>query len=405
MIKQRELMQRFLWSAMLLVVFQIGRHIDLPMFLSQEAKLDSANSVLKFLSTATGGNFSTITLFSLGMGPYMTALIIWTTISMIDEERVNNFSMKQIGYIQRGLTLIFTVIQSIALVLRFKTSIVTVAFFTSETTALLAGVLLLTTGGMFISWLADINIVKGIGGQSLFILPGLMANIPSMLISGQSGPISFTNQFIIILILITLLFIYLTMYLYHSEYRIVIERTGIDTISKHSYIPIRLLPAGAMPFMFAVTVFSMPQLLLLNEKWNDTWFSNFITTYFSFNSIQGIIMYGVVLYLLGWGFSFINIRPNDIAKNLKESGDYILNVPPGDQTERYIREKLTRISFVGNAYLVFISLIPMFIGLRSPFISNLAFYFGSLFMLIIILDTLVQEIRFVYSKKEYRLFE
>lgn len=405
MIKQRELMQRFLWSAMLLVVFQIGRHIDLPMFLSQEAKLDSANSVLKFLSTATGGNFSTITLFSLGMGPYMTALIIWTTISMIDEERVNNFSMKQIGYIQRGLTLIFTVIQSIALVLRFKTSIVTVAFFTSETTALLAGVLLLTTGGMFISWLADINIVKGIGGQSLFILPGLMANIPSMLISGQSGPISFTNQFIIILILITLLFIYLTMYLYHSEYRIVIERTGIDTISKHSYIPIRLLPAGAMPFMFAVTVFSMPQLLLLNAKWNDTWFSNFITTYFSFNSIQGIIMYGVVLYLLGWGFSFINIRPNDIAKNLKESGDYILNVPPGDQTERYIREKLTRISFVGNAYLVFISLIPMFIGLRSPFISNLAFYFGSLFMLIIILDTLVQEIRFVYSKKEYRLFE
>lgn len=405
MIKQRELMQRFLWSAMLLVVFQIGRHIDLPMFLSQEAKLDSANSVLKFLSTATGGNFSTITLFSLGMGPYMTALIIWTTISMIDEERVNNFSMKQIGYIQRGLTLIFTVIQSIALVLRFKTSIVTVAFFTSETSALLAGVLLLTTGGMFISWLADINIVKGIGGQSLFILPGLMANIPSMLISGQSGPISFTNQFIIILILITLLFIYLTMYLYHSEYRIVIERTGIDTISKHSYIPIRLLPAGAMPFMFAVTVFSMPQLLLLNEKWNDTWFSNFITTYFSFNSIQGIIMYGVVLYLLGWGFSFINIRPNDIAKNLKESGDYILNVPPGDQTERYIREKLTRISFVGNAYLVFISLIPMFIGLRSPFISNLAFYFGSLFMLIIILDTLVQEIRFVYSKKEYRLFE
>lgn len=405
MIKQRELMQRFLWSAMLLVVFQIGRHIDLPMFLSQEAKLDSANSVLKFLSTVTGGNFSTITLFSLGMGPYMTALIIWTTISMIDEERVNNFSMKQIGYIQRGLTLIFTVIQSIALVLRFKTSIVTVAFFTSETTALLAGVLLLTTGGMLISWLADINIVKGIGGQSLFILPGLMANIPSMLISGQSGPISFTNQFIIILILITLLFIYLTMYLYHSEYRIVIERTGIDTISKHSYIPIRLLPAGAMPFMFAVTVFSMPQLLLLNEKWNDTWFSNFITTYFSFNSIQGIIMYGVVLYLLGWGFSFINIRPNDIAKNLKESGDYILNVPPGDQTERYIREKLTRISFVGNAYLVFISLIPMFIGLRSPFISNLAFYFGSLFMLIIILDTLVQEIRFVYSKKEYRLFE
>lgn len=405
MIKQRELIQRLVWSAMLLTVFQIGRHIDLPMFLAQGAKGDSANSVLRFLSTATGGNFSSITLFSLGMGPYMTALIIWTTISMIDEERVNNFSTKQVGYIQRALTLIFTILQSIALVFRFKSSVEPTSFLASDTKSLLAGVLLLTAGGLFIAWLADINITKGIGGQSLFILPGLMANIPSMLISGQTATVAFNNQFIIALIVITLLFIYLTMYLYHSEYRIVIERTGLDTVSKHSYIPIRLLPAGAMPFMFAVTVFSMPQLLLLNEKWNDTWFSNFITTYFSFNTIQGSIMYGVVLYLLGWGFSFINIRPNDIAKNLKESGDYILNVPPGEKTEKYIREKLTRIAFVGNAYLVFISLIPMFIGLRSPFISNLAFYFGSLFMLIIILDTLVQEIRFVYSKKEYRLFE
>lgn len=403
--KQKELMHRIFWSAMLLVVFQIGRHIILPMFSSQDNTMNNANSVLRFLSTATGGNFSSVTLFSLGMGPYMTALIIWTTISMIDEERVNNLSKKQIGYIQRGLTLVFTILQSIALVFRFKNTIITDSFLTTPAMAILTSILLLTAGGLFISWLADINIMKGIGGQSLFILPGLMANIPSMLISGQSAPIAFTKEFIIVLIMVTLLFIYLTMYLYHSEYRILIERTGIDTVSKHSYIPIRLLPAGAMPFMFAVTVFSMPQLLLLNDKWNDTWFSNFITTYFSFNSIQGIIMYGIVLYLLGWGFSFINIRPNDIAKNLKESGDYIVHVPPGEKTEKYIREKLTRISFVGNGYLVFVSLVPMIIGLKSSFISNLAFYFGSMFMLIIILDTLVQEIRFVYSKTEYRLFE
>ena len=158
----------------------------------------------------------------------------------------------------------------------------------------------MSAGGLFVAWLADINIDKGIGGQSLFIVPGLLMNIPAMLISGQTESVHLSQNFLIGLVMLTLVFIYLTLFLYSAEYRIDIERTGIDS---------RLLPAGAMPFMFAVTVFSMPQLLLLNEKWGDTGFSNFITTYFSFNNVRGVFTYGLILYVLGYGFSFINVRP------------------------------------------------------------------------------------------------
>ena len=303
------------------------------------------------------------------------------------------------------MTLLFAVLQSCALVLKFRSSMIDQKAVGGSVVLLFLGaVLILTAGGLFVAWLADINIDKGIGGQSLFIVPGLLMNIPAMLISGQTESVHLSQNFMIGLVIVTLIFIYLTLFLYSAEYRINIERTGIDSRFNNSYIPIRLLPAGAMPFMFAVTVFSMPQLLLLNEKWGDTGFSNFITTYFSFNNVRGVFTYGLILYVLGYGFSFINVRPYDIAKNLKETGDYILNIAPGKQTEIYILKRLSTVALLGNSYLVIISMIPLLIGLQNQIISNLAFYFGSIFMLIIILETITNEIRFLFSRRTYRIF-
>ncbi|MFZ4853748.1 accessory Sec system protein translocase subunit SecY2 [Enterococcus entomosocium] len=402
---QKELIRRIIASFFLLFIVEIGKHIQVPFFISEKIPEESTSLILKFLATSTGGNFTVPTLFSLGMGPYMTALIIWTTISMIDTESIGNLSTKRIGYIQRSLTLLFAILQSCALVLKFRSSMIDQKAIGGSIVLLFLGaVLLLTAGGLFVAWLADINIDKGIGGQSLFIVPGLLMNIPAMLISGQTESVHLSQNFIIGLVMVTLVFIYLTLFLYNAEYRINIERTGIDSRFNNSYIPIRLLPAGAMPFMFAVTVFSMPQLLLLNEKWGDTGFSNFITTYFSFNNVRGIFTYGLILYVLGYGFSFINVRPYDIAKNLKETGDYILNVAPGKQTERYILKRLSTVALLGNSYLVIVSMIPLLIGLQNQIISNLAFYFGSIFMLIIILETITNEIRFLFSTHTYRIF-
>lgn len=402
---QKELIRRIIASFFLLFIVEIGKHIQVPFFISEKIPEESTSLILKFLATSTGGNFTVPTLFSLGMGPYMTALIIWTTISMIDTESIGNLSTKRIGYIQRSLTLLFAILQSCALVLKFRSSMIDQKAIGGSIVLLFLGaVLLLTAGGLFVAWLADINIDKGIGGQSLFIVPGLLMNIPAMLISGQTESVHLSQNFIIGLVMVTLVFIYLTLFLYNAEYRINIERTGIDSRFNNSYIPIRLLPAGAMPFMFAVTVFSMPQLLLLNEKWGDTGFSNFITTYFSFNNVRGIFTYGLILYVLGYGFSFINVRPYDIAKNLKETGDYILNVAPGKQTERYILKRLSTVALLGNSYLVIVSMIPLLIGLQNQIISNLAFYFGSIFMVIIILETITNEIRFLFSRHTYRIF-
>lgn len=400
----KEIIKRICWSILLLAVVEFGKKIEVPVFL-EIPKSDTQNLILRFLSTTTGGNLSKPTLLSLGMGPYMTALIIWTTISMIDTDRINNLSIKQRGYIQRTLTLVFAIAQGIALMLKFETLVDYKQFPGVNKFAIFCMVIaILTTGAMFVSWISDINSEKGIGAQSLFILPGLLSNLPAMLISGQSGTLRLDSRYFIGLFIITLVYIIVTIFLYNSEYRIHIQRTGIESKFNNSYIPIRLLTAGAMPFMFAVTVFLIPQLFLLNDRWSNTLFSSILSKMFSFNTVEGILTYGLILYALGMGFSYINVRPHDIAKNLKESGDYIYEVVPGAETEKYIKKRLTTIAMVGNSYLVIVSLIPLFIGLKIEIIANLAFYFGSVFMLIIILDTLTQEIKFIFSKRNYNIF-
>lgn len=400
----KEIVKRICWSILLLIIVGFGKKIEVPGFLDVP-KGETQNLILRFLSTTTGGNLSKPTLLSLGMGPYMTALIIWTTISMIDTDRIKNLSVKQRGYIQRVLTLLFAIAQAIALTLKFKTLINYEQFPGINKFAIFCmSIVILTTGAMFISWISDINSEKGLGAQSLFILPGLLSNLPAMLVSGQSGTLRLDSRYFIGLLIITLIYIVVTIFLYNSEYRIHIQRTGIENKFNNSYIPIRLLTAGAMPFMFAVTVFSIPQLLLLNDRWTNTLFSSILSRLFSFNTVEGIITYGIILYALGMGFSYINVRPHDIAKNLKESGDYIYEVVPGVETEKYIKKKLSTIAMVGNSYLVVVSLIPLFIGLKIEIIANLAFYFGSVFMLIIILDTLTQEIKFIFSKRNYKIF-
>ncbi len=97
----KEIVKRIGWSILLLAVVEFGKKIEVPGFLAIP-KEETQNLILRFLSTTTGGNLSKPTLLSLGMGPYMTALIIWTTISMIDTDRINNLSNKQRGYIQSG---------------------------------------------------------------------------------------------------------------------------------------------------------------------------------------------------------------------------------------------------------------------------------------------------------------
>ncbi|WFR76708.1 SecY family transport protein [Lactococcus lactis] len=256
---------------------------------------------------------------------------------MLDIDSINNLSKKQAGFIQRILTFIFCMLQAITTIAHFKTSISYEKFGRlTENEVNLSLVLLLITGGMIVSYIADINMKKGVGKQMVLILPGLLANIPAMLFSGQTNKGFFITPLGMgILIPVTLLFLFASVFLYKGERRINVQQTAIDVSFQNSYIPIKVLSAGALPFMFGVTLFSIPQLFTLVPSLKNTTFLYIITQMFSYTTVIGIITYGVVIVLLGYGFSHVNIRVFDIAKSLRNSGDYILGVTPGRATERF----------------------------------------------------------------------
>ncbi|AYG00922.1 accessory Sec system protein translocase subunit SecY2 [Lactococcus allomyrinae] len=395
--------KRCLWTFLFIIVVQFGGKLQLPLTMS--TNIESAG-IMRIFANMTAGNATKLTLFSLGLGPYMIALILWSTLTMLDIDVIKNLSAKQAGFIQRVLTFMFCILQSFTIIAHFKESIIysDVAML-SKNEVHLALMIILIAGGMIVSYIADMNMKKGIGKQMVIILPGLLANIPAMLFSGQTADGLFTTPLGLgILALVTIAFLYISVFLYRGEYRIKIQQTGMDVTFENSYIPIKVLAAGALPFMFGVTLFSIPQLLTMIPSLKGSAFLYIITQMFSYTSLLGIITYGVILTILGYGFSHVNIRVHDIAKSLRDSGDYILGVIPGEETEKYLRRRLNIMIIMGNIYMLIVSLVPLIIGLKISDVSNLAFYFGSIFMVIIIVDNLHEDIRFMLAKGHYKLF-
>lgn len=397
------IIRRCLWTFLIVMIVQAGGKFQLPA--TRSANIKPSGFIEQFASLSAG-NAKEITLFSLGLGPYMIAIVLWSTLVMLDIDLINNLSEKQSGLVRRVIIFVFCSFQAVTSVFRFENSIIYTQFpGISKSNVNLALALVLVAGGMIVTFLAEMNVEKGVGKQMVIILPGLMANIPGMLVSGQKN-VGFltTSRGLIILGIVTVLFLYLSVYVYRAEYRIIVQQTGMDVSFKNTYIPIKVLSAGALPFMFGVTLFSLPQLLITVPSLQDTRFLYIITEMFSYSTIPGVITYGIVLVLLIYGFSQVNVRAFDIAKSLRNSGDYILGIVPGIDTEKYINHKLNIMICMNIVYMLLVSIVPLVIGLRFSDVTNLSFYFGSIFMVIVIISSLHEEVRFMFAKRQYKIF-
>lgn len=394
--------KRCLWTVLLVMAVQFGGQLRLPG--TESMGIKNVN-FLDYFTSFSIGKVSELTLFSLGLGPYMLALVLWSTLSMLDIDAINHLSEKESGIIRRVLIFVFCLLQSLGSVYRLKNNIIYSDFpYISKFMVNIVLIIILIAGGMVVSYIAEMNTKKGVGKQMVIILPGLMANIPAMLLSGQKGGFFSTQTGLIVLAVTTIIFLYVSIFLYKSEYRVIVQQTGLDVSFEKSYIPIKVISAGALPFMFGVTLFSLPQLLTTVSALRNTKLLYIITRLFSYTTIPGIITYSLILILLGYGFSHVNVRVHDIAKSLRDSGDYVFDVLPGQDTEDYIRKRLNIMIILNNMFMVTVSVIPLIVGMKISGVTNLAFYFGSLFMVIVILDSLHEDISFMLAKRRYKLF-
>ncbi len=408
MFKHRDLIKRVIWSMIIVAIYLLGQKIILPVIDPAVAKESlSRQTVLQNFGVLTGSEFKLPTLFSLGIGPYMTGMIVWQAVTSLGLDSISHLSQRQVSYIQKWIALGIATLQGIQLTYFIRPSLMKLPILVdSKMASMMIVMLMLLAGTMLAIFLGDWNAQHGLGGTSMLILPGIIMGLPNAISSGW-GKYNYklTPDHITVIAIVTVIALILLIPVMHAERRIKLERPMLEGKLTKSYLPIRILSAGAMPFMFSMSLFMLPRTMLSPET-ADTQWGQLLWHLTDYHSWTGIVTYAFLLMFLGYAFGLITVQPGQLAKNMKETGDYFLNVFPGDDTSSFLFRHFIAIVTFGNLFLVILGVTPLVVSLwtHDRAMANYSAYFGSLSILVSIMDNVVNQFRALYQKNTYRLF-
>lgn len=405
--KKNELIAGIIFTLFMITLMELGRQITIPALDSElSRKALNASPLLKNVTMLTGGQFRFPSLFSIGLGPYMTSMILFQAIQLINFDAMGKISEQKRGYIQRWITLGIAILQTLQyiFVVHKQISLSGIKILGIDFNVVVSFVTLVA-GAMLVAWMSDMTTKFGVGGVGVLIMPGIIINLPMMVFRGPglgTHPIkSFSPNLWVALIVSALIVFIATIFFNKAELRIPLQRPNVQNDFSESYLPIRFLTSGSMPFMFTTTVFMIPNYIA-NFSPNSA-FSKFAKEYINFDNSIGIIIYCGVVVFLSYAFSFMNLQTERQAENLKKSGDYIFGVTPGKDTQRYLNKHVIRLSTAANGYFLMVVATPLIIGLYVPGVTNFTFAYASILILVTIMDTTLDQLKTMYLRTQYDL--
>jgi preprotein translocase subunit SecY len=424
-----ELRKRLLFTFGLLAVYRVGSNIPTP-GVDPEALLEFAESLqgtfLGFINTFTGGSFSKVAVFALGIMPYITASIILQLLTVVVPyleklSKEGEMGRKKITQYTRYGTVVISIIQS-----------TTIALFLERQTTPGGGVLVpdpgwgfrfvtiltLTTGCAFVMWLGEQISERGVGnGISLIIFAGIVVGLPGAIIDTLNN-VRTGNLNIIAVIILGIFMLLVTAFIVYMEraQRRVPVQYAKRVVGRrvyggqNTYLPLRVNTAGVIPVIFASSVVTIPSTIagLFQNEWLQT-----IAGYISWGQPIYYLMYVIAIIFFCYFYVSIIFNPADTAENMRKYGGFIPGIRSGRRTAEYIDKILTRLTLVGAVYLAAVSVLPEFLlaGINVagiPFIGSsldavlpgwvtqgmgINFYFGGTSLLIVVgvaMDTVQQ---------------
>lgn len=368
----KDLRKRIYFTLFCLAIFSIGSTITVPWAGTIYEEL----GFLEIFNLMSGGGLKSFSIFALGVSPYITAQIITQLLQMdvipyFKELKEQGYTGKQkINKITRYLGILFAFIQGY---------IFTVVYSgTQDVFTILKTTVVLTAGTSLLLWIGDQITKHGIGnGLSLLIMAGILQSMPSIFINAFKDLVtSGTFQtglgiaLFVAFILIYLLIIVGMVWIQLAERRIPIQyanRSNSAYGGHQNFLPIKINSAGVMPVIFASTLITIPITivnLIKNEKAIE-----FVNNYISNTTLTGFILYVVLIFFFGYFYTFLQMNPEEMSKNLNKSGAYIPGVRPGNDTIDYVSNVLSKLTIVGSLFLVIIAGLPIlfskFSGLSS----------------------------------------
>ena len=357
------IIKKFLWTLFFLFIYVLGTKLTLPFVdMSKAAAMDGTSTTLNYATALMGGNLRSMSLFSVGLSPWMSSMLIWQMFAVSKRLGLSKLPLEVQERRRMLLTLVIALIQSVALVLNLPLQ---EAAGADMTTIMVLDTLVLMAGTYFLIWLTDLNAAMGLGGSIMIVMASMIAYIPQD-IWNSIQELKISSLWLALMLVFSLVFLYLAVTVERSKYRIPVNKINIhNRFKKYSYLDIRLNPAGGMPIMYAMTLVSIPQyfLLIIHFLQPDNQLIEQWIEALSMGSPAWFILYLLTIFILALAFAFINISGDQIAERMQKSGEYIENVYPGGATRRYINGLVTYFALVGAFYLILISGLPMMVVL------------------------------------------
>ncbi len=400
--KIAELKSRVIFTLAMLAVYRIGAHIPTPGINGEELSrflTERGGALMGFFDMFTGGALSRVTIFALGIMPYISASIILQLLTVVIPSlgklaKEGERGRKKIVQYTRYGTVIISIIQSFGISVGIE-SMGQGAFVQNPGWSFrLMTMITLTSGTAFIMWLGEQITERGIGnGISLIIFAGIVARLPSAVIdSVRLFRVGELPLFLLVPLLVMMVAIVgVIIFVERGQRKIPIQYAkrvvGRKVYGGQStHLPLKVNTAGVIPPIFASSVIMFPATIagFISIPWVQS-----VAEQLTPGTILYTLIYVGMIFFFCYFYTAIIFNPVDIADNLKKYGGFIPGVRPGQKTSEYIYRVLARITFGGAVYLSLICLLPDF--LSGYF--NVPFYFGGTSLLIVVgvaLDTISQ---------------
>lgn len=395
--KLPELKKRLLWTFFLLAVYRIGIHVPTP-GVDAAALADFfasvQNTLFGLFDMFSGGGLSNMSIFALGIMPYISASIIIQLLTVVSPELKRLSSeegaagRKKITQYTRYGTVLITVVQGLAIAVGLEAmhspSGAPVVLFPGIGFKLIT-VITLTAGTVLVMWIGERITEKGIGnGISLIIFAGIVVGFPRATVNTfrliSAGELSlFALLFILVLIVAVLAGI---VYMERSQRRIPIQYAKRMVGRKMyggqtTHLPLRINTAGVIPPIFASSILLFPATL---AQFSQVELLQDISSWFSPQSVLYNLCYVLMIVFFCFFYTAIIFDPKDIAENIRKQGGFIPGIRPGAKTREYIDKVLARITLWGAAYISVVCVLPMLLVAQL----NVPFYFGGTSLLIVV---------------------
>jgi preprotein translocase subunit SecY len=426
-----DLRKRVLFTLSILAVYRVGSHVPTPGVNTEALAIlaeQAAGTMFGLYDMFSGGNLSQVTIFALGIMPYISASIIlqlltvvWPYLERLSKE--GELGRRKITQYTRYSTILLCVVQAmaIALFLERQTNIAggLPLVYSPGWGFRLMTVLTLTTGTGFIMWLGEQITERGIGnGMSLIIFAGIVVNLPAAVLTtfdqlrtGQIGLIR-----LLLLVVLMVVVIGAVVFIERGQRRVTVQYAK-RVVGRRMYggssthIPLKVNTGGVIPVIFASSIIAFPATIataLPTGGWAQA-----ITDQLRNGMPLYYLLYMAGIVFFAYFYTAIIFNPDDVAENMRKYGGFVPGIRPGKRTAEYIDTILTRITLVGSIYLALVAVLPdlMIVGFRADavpllgdqldallprFITDglgVTFYFGGTSLLIIVgvsMDTVQQ---------------